>query len=435
MSTAALSERVCRNLLQKGRVDARQIDQARRTQSFFGGQLESHLLKLGFVDEGSLGEALTAEAGVSYASLEQLRAVPQDALVCIPAEMAQRLGVCPFRVDDRRLLVAMLNPKDPRSIAEIQHFSGRTVEPWITCEYRLYQALERHYRIRGHGTKAISLAPPSEAFRAIEASPAASTPTSPLGSVTPEVGLDGRPIDADLGWDDVLDAGPPQPDPSRDVGMAPASDAQTWPQASEARYQGDFGASRAPAPEESAPFSRADGFSKDTPVSSRTFHDDRFEVLDRGLDAARDRDAISACLLRFCAPLASRVALFAVAKARVRGVAGRGPGFETESLLSVSIPFETGSIFDSALKSRDFFFGSVPPLPANRDIYTLLGGKLPATALIVPVLVKERTAALLYVDDEQRPITRPDIPGMLRAAAKAGLAFEILLLRNKLREI
>ena len=93
------------------------------------------------------------------------------------------------------------------------------------------------------------------------------------------------------------------------------------------------------------------------------------------------------------------------------------------------------TVFDTALESRDFYFGVVPALPANRDLYTALGGRLPVNVMLLPVVVKERTVALIYLDGDDGPLPRPDIPQMLRIAAKAGLAFEILLLRNKLREI
>jgi hypothetical protein len=39
------------------------------------------------------------------------------------------------------------------------------------------------------------------------------------------------------------------------------------------------------------------------------------------------------------------------------------------------------------------------------------------------------------MDEGERPLTRPNIPLMRRVAAKAGLGFELLLLRGKLREI
>jgi hypothetical protein len=116
-------------------------------------------------------------------------------------------------------------------------------------------------------------------------------------------------------------------------------------------------------------------------------------------------------------------------------VAGRGRAFEGDLLRKLSVPVGSGTLFDTALQSRDFYFGVVPSLPANRDLYTALGGRLPANVMLFPVIVKERTVALLYLDGDDAPLPRPDIPLMRRVAAKAGLAFEMLLLRNKLREI
>ena len=116
-------------------------------------------------------------------------------------------------------------------------------------------------------------------------------------------------------------------------------------------------------------------------------------------------------------------------------MAGRGRGFETGPLRSVVVPAGSGTIFDTALQSRDFYFGVVPTLPANRDLYTALGGRLPATALIVPIVVQDRTAALLYLDGDSDPLESPDIATMRRVAAKTSLAYELLLLRRKLLEL
>jgi hypothetical protein len=101
----------------------------------------------------------------------------------------------------------------------------------------------------------------------------------------------------------------------------------------------------------------------------------------------------------------------------------------------VSVPVGSGTIFDTALQSRDFYFGVVPGLPANRDLFTALGGRLPASVMLLPVVVGGRTVALLYLDGDDGPLPRPDIPLMRRVAAKTSLAFELLLLRNKLRNL
>jgi hypothetical protein len=186
--------------------------------------------------------------------------------------------------------------------------------------------------------------------------------------------------------------------------------------------------SNPPAPHEAEP--RAIPSRPPEPPSA-----DAARRLDEALASPENRDTIAAALLDFCVSRAARSALFAVGREGIRGVAGRGRGFDTEILTQICVSPDVASIFDAALRSRDFFFGAVPPLPSNRDLYTVLGGRLPAMALVLPIRVKGRTAALLYLDDDDRPMRRPDIPLMRRVVAKAGLAFEILLLRTRLRGI
>ena len=162
---------------------------------------------------------------------------------------------------------------------------------------------------------------------------------------------------------------------------------------------------------------------------------DSMGSLDDALASARDRDDMAEALFAFCVERSSRSGLFAVGKDAVRGVAGRGRAFSADVLRKLTVPVGSGTLFDTALQSRDFYFGVVPALPANRDLYTALGGRLPANVMLLPIVLKKRTVALLYLDGDDEPLWRPDIPLMRRVAAKAGLAFEMLLLRNKLREI
>lgn len=383
-------DRVADYLLDHGWVTREQVDEARRTQGFFGGTVGSHLLKLGYVSEAILGEALTEASGAPYASWEHLRAVPQDALASIPERLVERFRVCPIRLEDGRLRVAMLNPRDAIAIREIQSVTGLVVEPWVATEPRLYQALERWYRLRFEGTKGITLTgtprPPSAARATKEVEEEAPRTTSA------EVGLDGRPLDAEVSFEEYL------------------------------HRPGELVSDRAIPP-------------RPIPVDTDAGRGVAWDALDEALASARNRADIAEALFAFCSGKASRTGLFAVARESVRGVAGRGRAFEGPEFEAVSVPMGSGTIFDTALQSRDFYFGVVPGLPANRDLFTALGGRLPASVMLLPIVVKGRTVALLYLDGDDGPLTRPDIPLMRRVAAKASLAFELLLLRNKLRDL
>ena len=368
--------RIADYLLDRGWVSRAQVDEARRTQVFFGGHIETHLLTLGYVSESVLGEALTEVCGVPFASWGHLRVVPGDAIDAVPRRLVERFRLCPLRLEGKRLRVAFLDPRDPQALREIQAATRLTIEPWVTTELRMYQALERHFQIRLRSTRAITMAAGTARARperTEEREPAAPRPSGPAA----EIGLDGRPLH----------------EPAR-------------------------------------PLAGASPTARVAPTEA-----DALDILGEALAAAADRDGIAEALLDYCTARARRVGLFAVSKEGIRGVAGRGRGFETGPLRSVVVPAGSGTIFDTALQSRDFYFGVVPTLPANRDLYTALGGRLPATALIVPIVVQDRTAALLYLDGDSDPLESPDIATMRRVAAKTSLAYELLLLRRKLLEL
>lgn len=403
--TALVVERVTQVLLDRGHVSPRQADEARRMQGFFGGQIESHLLRLGYIDESLLGETLSELTGAPYASADLLRRVPQEVLDLVPGEVAQRHSVFPFRIEGRTVRVAMLNPRDTRVLAELQSSSPYEIEPWIASEYRLYQAIERHYRIATTKIRSISLAPPRSARPRDARGETIPAQVSPA-ETEPRVGLDGLPLDAEVDLTAALFR----------AREASADDGETGPAAG-------------PADVEARP--TRESARQDRPADDAS----SLLELEARLAAAHDRDEIAEALMDFCAHLARRCALFAIGQGQVRGISGRGKGFEVEAIRKVQVALAGSTIFDSTLKSRGFYFGAVPALPANRDLFTVLGGQMPATCLVVPIVVRERNAAMLYLDDVDQPMARVDIRLARRVAAKAGIAFELLLLRNKLLAI
>lgn len=401
------SERIARWLLERSRIDRRQFEEAVRAQGFFGGEIESHLLKLGHVSEADLGNALTEIFGVPYAGADPLRTLPQAAVDAVPHEVIARTRTCPFHREGNRLRVAMLNPRDRLAVVEIERASGLQVEPWVTTEYRLYTALERHFRIRVEGVKAVAPASPAPGPRP-EGRDRARAEAPPRGE--PSVGLDGRPLDAEADAATLLTA--------HDWTSSPA--ARDW-----------FDASRGPAPAPTpAPEDRRSEAGGRRPGGAVASLDRLGGIL---ADAANREEATEA-LLEFALSRGRRAALFAAGKDGIRGIAARGGGLSDEDARRVALPSDSGTVFDAIANGAEFFFGVVPPLPPNRDLYTAFGGSLPRQAMILPIPVKGRLAALLYVDAADSLFDRPDLATMRRAAGMAGLAFEALLIRSKLRE-
>jgi hypothetical protein len=311
-------------------------------------------------------------------------------------ELVEQFRLCPFERDGDVLRVAMLNPRDAVAVGRIESATRLTVEAWVTSEYRLNLALERHYRIRQRHHRALSLGPQTRAERELneaEASQVASDRSVDEESWEGAVGLDGRPMDAEVTEDQFSLLG------------------------NTALFGGETDESPAGKPEPSSPTTG------------------KLDGVGRILAAAGSVDQINTAILDYCAGKVTRCAVFGMTDNGFKCAAGRGRSLASGLAGNVTIPAGNGHLFDQVVEDgKSFYLGPVPPLPANRDLYSLLGGSLPPAAMILPLKVRSRVVALLYLDNDTDLIGKPDIPTMRRLAVKAGLAFELLLLRQKLEE-
>jgi len=78
------------------------------------------------------------------------------------------------------------------------------------------------------------------------------------------------------------------------------------------------------------------------------------------------------------------------------------------------------------------YLGPVPDLPANTRFFFDLGCTAPARAFLAPVVIKGRPTLVVYADNEAETEWNPDLPAFRRLLAKAALALEILILKNKI---
>ena len=221
-----MAERIGQILIRKGKITPEQLREALRTQQFFGGYLGSHLINLGFIDEATLGETLAEIFNVPHAPFEVLRTAPRDVIALLPPALVQRFRVVPVKTEGNRLFLVMLNPKDTVAAGEVSIITGLNVVPLVAPEFRIVQALEKHYKIRREAPAAIPVAIEADDFlparaavkpgtakaagNGVGSAPSSGPEGSPSGAAAstpgPELGFDGHPIDAavvpelGLGW-------------------------------------------------------------------------------------------------------------------------------------------------------------------------------------------------------------------------------------------
>lgn len=110
----------------------------------------------------------------------------------------------------------------------------------------------------------------------------------------------------------------------------------------------------------------------------------------------------------------------------------RAHGIQIPEGRQVVVPVHETTILSPALEGR-VAVGTVQPTAANRDLYTLLDGKMPYSALVAPVVARGRIVAVLYADDPEGSAEFPDLDQVQKLTSMLACAIEIVLLKRKIR--
>lgn len=353
------------------------------------------------MDESTLESELIKRFDVPYADGQALRSAPNEAIAALSADQARKLRCCPINLADNTLSVAMLNPKDALTIRKLERATGYQIAPCIALEYRLDLALRRHYGVSSaHEGQGISLEPsalPKSRPNAAVSSVAGARHAGPCTEAAPEpsyeaVGLDGLPLDAEL-----------EPE-----GFAQ----QDWRDAAKVLEN------------------RISKFAIDQTISDGS-GDPSLSRLEAELVAATSKEAIARSILQHCEPLGSRRALFSVTSKNLKVISGLGEGWRGDGA-TITLNQNQPTVWSMALQSNGFFVGTCAPVNTTEQEFQKLWGSVPDSVILLPIHVRGRLVALLHIDNGHRPIENPPIARLRRACLKAGIAFEMLLLRGKL---
>ena len=144
-----MTSRLASLLVQDGLVSAKKMAEAFQRQVIYGGTLDTILLEMDVVDEGTLLDALGRSSALPIAgdlpSLEQLAAA--DVQKWMPPAMSERFRAVPVALDGNTLRVLVIDPPDRKQLDELGYTLSLTIEPIIVPEHRFVQAAELVYGV------------------------------------------------------------------------------------------------------------------------------------------------------------------------------------------------------------------------------------------------------------------------------------------------
>ena len=149
------------------------------------------------------------------------------------------------------------------------------------------------------------------------------------------------------------------------------------------------------------------------------------------LAATTSRKEIGRVILDFSALFFNRAALFVVNEDMLFGWDGRGEGMDSRMALAIMLPLSRRSIFKTVVETGAYFLGPIPESPINRRFLAGLGTAWPKTALLLPLLISGKVAAILYADMGDRQEVAVQLPPLQMVLATAAQAFQRLILKSK----
>jgi len=338
-----------------------------------GGRLGTWLVRLGILNETKLLQALSKQSGVPSVTALELVAATPELRSLLPPAFARRHLVLVFGRRGKVLDVAMANPGDLVVRDEIAKLTGMVVRPYVATEAALAAAL------------------------------AIPTPAGTSGSEPPP----GPPRGTVREWREFWRLESTQPE------LAQALLAET--------------VEPHPCRVASFPDLLPRGEGRATLVAPD------LEELGEALASVTHRDQVAELALSWASSLAPRVALFSLHQGRVLGWSVRSEWTVEEDFHTLILPLDRPSIFLNLTKGVDLHNGPVASGEGNELLLEALGTPAPTSALIVPVRVRGRVAALLWLDNGPDGTGNLPVPAVREGARLVGLALEVLVLRQKLR--
>jgi len=352
-----------------------QLEEGLRNQVLYGGRLGTNLLELGFLKEEDIARALSKKLGVPTLGPNELDNAVFTTLRLIPARVAEKYSVIPIRLENNRLLLAMADPSNFTAIDEIAFNTGYIVQPVVAPELHIVKAMERYYGIE-----------PKERFvRSLADQSMGIAPPAPSYTEDDEL------------WD--IPAPPSEPVPSAEKPAPSAEPAPPEPSGEE-------------EPEEIEPYTLG--------------------TVAEQLAECADREEIAEILVEYLGGEFDCCALFLLRNDNAYGWKARVGGRQVAGFDTLCVPLDEPSILKTIHESHSYYLGPVPRAPFNSLLLKELGNRIPSAVLLAPLIVHGRLIGALFVTSE-REVDEKWIFELQQLNIKAAMAFEVLILKSKIR--
>jgi len=363
-------------LLKANIITVAQLDEALRSQVIYGIKLGSSLVEMGYVDEDALAQFLSAKLGVPCVSRKDLAAVSKELIRDFPRTLAEAHHVVPFRLEGNRLSLAMADPTDFKALEEIAFATGHVVQPYISPDVEVARALAKYYRISVGQIRYQMIADKRRTEEATK-------PAEPATITIPTISESGELLNVTI----------------------PAEFQGFWQQ------------------EEGEPDDR---YQMPDDVSRYTV--DRVST---DFANARTRDEVANVFINYLGQEFTAGALFIVRGNSAVGWRAVNGGEKIARFAELQVLLSKPSVLRQVVESKSHYLGELAGTFENQLLLKSLKLPLETTLVALPVVMLQKVVAVVLVTAEMEALGRR-LGEMQKLVRKASLAFEMLIIKNKI---
>jgi len=458
-------------LVRDGLVGVKRMEKAFQRQVIYGGSLDTILLEMNLVPEERLTQYLALASGLPPAKRDEADRTEAEALATLSSEVAQQFRAVPLGFDGEALRVLVCSPLEINELEDLADLLDRPLQPLITPEYRWHLAFAKVFEVEpparfttlartleietapspvGRARSVIvetapmlaTLRPPAQAAAPLPVpSPVAQDqPTMKVGSVLPP---EPKKRNTLVGVNAVRATDPPP------MGMPrrPGSRNDGVPEEPLPPPKVTFVAPQGVAPQVTAPMTAPAKKAPTNPpatIAVRRVPSGPIQTIGRDsplaivrarelLATAEDRDTVFLTLLRAARSKARYAALLTVqGGAAIGRVALAETGVDVGAIVNVLIPLDVVSPFRSVVHNQQPHIGSLGSQdPAIDAMIVRLGGSTPPSALILPIVLRDRVVGIVVAHRVHSDLKLVDVAELLPLGGAAADALGRLIVKHK----
>lgn len=373
-------------LIKEGVITKDQLDEALKCHTFFGIKLGSSLIELGFIQEDVLVNLLSRKLGIPAVSHSEIFDVPTDVIDRLSPAVAEKFRVIPVRLENKRLYVAMSDPTDFKAQEELSFITGNIIVPLIAPEVHILQALEKYYAV-------------ARDYRYV--------------CVSTE--LQKRKERQALDWSDGLVAGE-----SKFAFSADVSDSGSGNDLLNVSIPIDLSATNPLNVSNSQQLSQ-----------KQTLELYTIDKLSLDFSTAQNRDDVADIFIKYLGQEFAKCALLTIRGNCAVGWRAVNCEKQIHDFEVMVLDITKSSELSEILFGKHHFLGALSHTPANAPMISALNLGFNDTVLSLPVVMNERVVAMLVVSSDGVSLQQR-LGELQKLVHKASLAFQILVLKNKL---